>query len=86
MLRTQYRMAGGIMSLANHLVYNGQLRCASAEVARAVLPLQLGAAQVAAMAPWLQRVRHAAINNDCGVSVCVWERGLLPVLATPCMV
>ncbi|KAK9846251.1 hypothetical protein WJX81_000082 [Elliptochloris bilobata] len=55
-LRTQYRMAGSIMNLANHLVYNGQLRCASADVARAVLPLQLSGTQLAAMAPWLQRV------------------------------
>ena len=61
MLRTQYRMADGIMNLANHLVYNGQLRCASVEVARAVLSIQLRDAQLAAMAPWLQRVRSGNI-------------------------
>ena len=83
MLRTQYRMSGSIMNLANHLVYNGQLRCASVEVARAMLPLQLSAAQLAAMAPWLQRVRPAAIMHGCVVFVAVGRGGLLPVLARP---
>ena len=64
MLRMQYRMADGIMNLANHLVYNGQLRCASIEVARAVLPLQIRDAQLAAMAPWLQRVRSGDICHE----------------------
>eukprot|EP00180_Rhodochaete_pulchella_P002987 Plantae.Rhodophyta-Rhodochaete_pulchella.ctg4799.p1 GENE.Plantae.Rhodophyta-Rhodochaete_pulchella.ctg4799~~Plantae.Rhodophyta-Rhodochaete_pulchella.ctg4799.p1 ORF type:complete len:606 (+),score=70.72 Plantae.Rhodophyta-Rhodochaete_pulchella.ctg4799:210-1820(+) len=38
-LEEQYRMSEDIMSLSNKLVYNGRMRCASAEVAHRVLPL-----------------------------------------------
>lgn len=68
-LRTQYRMAESIMSLANHLVYNGQLQCGSAEVAEAVLPTRLSVAQLAAMPSWLQRVRF--VGPMC---ICHWLR------------
>lgn len=45
------------MDLANHLVYNGRLRCGSADVAAARLDLELDAGALAGMPAWLQRVR-----------------------------
>ena len=58
-LRSQYRMSADIMSVANALVYNGELRCGSPAVAEASLqlPQQLPASQ---LPDWLQQVTPLA--------------------------
>ena len=54
-LSLQYRMAAGIQLLANTVIYNGQLRCATEAVAQARLsPLPASMAQQ--LPSWLQQV------------------------------
>lgn len=48
-LRRQYRMAADIQALPNALVYSGELRCGSDEVANARLAL-----------PWLAQLLHGS--------------------------
>eukprot|EP00192_Tetraselmis_astigmatica_P006795 CAMPEP_0117666184 /NCGR_PEP_ID=MMETSP0804-20121206/10233_1 /TAXON_ID=1074897 /ORGANISM="Tetraselmis astigmatica, Strain CCMP880" /LENGTH=730 /DNA_ID=CAMNT_0005473697 /DNA_START=494 /DNA_END=2688 /DNA_ORIENTATION=+ len=60
-LSSQYRMCSPIMELANSLVYSGAMRCGSPAIASARLP-QLnvfalpGAAEMAGLSSWLQKV------------------------------
>ncbi|KAK9824153.1 hypothetical protein WJX72_008129 [[Myrmecia] bisecta] len=55
-LCTQYRMAEDIMTLANVLVYNGQLRCGLRCAATARLHLPIPISLTGAMPEWLQQV------------------------------
>ena len=56
-LHVQYRMAEDIQSLANRLVYSGQLQCATWEQAAAMLRLPgLSAAPASPRPPWLEQV------------------------------
>lgn len=71
-LRTQYRMARGIQDLANHLVYNGQLRAGSRAVEATVLEVRqpaTGAQQGQCYAPWLQQV-----NGGTPPNTSLWQR------------
>eukprot|EP00192_Tetraselmis_astigmatica_P001403 CAMPEP_0117649998 /NCGR_PEP_ID=MMETSP0804-20121206/1299_1 /TAXON_ID=1074897 /ORGANISM="Tetraselmis astigmatica, Strain CCMP880" /LENGTH=1750 /DNA_ID=CAMNT_0005455829 /DNA_START=245 /DNA_END=5500 /DNA_ORIENTATION=- len=55
-LSSQYRMCSPIMELANSLVYSGAMRCGSPAIASARLPLSPGAAEMAGLSSWLQKV------------------------------
>jgi DNA replication ATP-dependent helicase Dna2 len=71
-LSVQYRMAADIMSLSNHLVYGGALRCGSEAVAQAVLRLPPGAGRALAGAPgWVA----AALEPMRRVRACVCREG-----------
>ena len=55
-LRTQYRMSGDIQRLANTLIYNGRLRCASKSVEEAMLQVDVPQPLRATCPDWLQEV------------------------------
>lgn len=52
-LNIQYRMNSTIMALANELVYHGELKCGSQDVADRVLKVQPECSEVL---PWMERV------------------------------
>jgi hypothetical protein len=67
-LRQQYRMAGDIMSVANALIYNGQLQCGSEAVEQAVLALDRPTHE--AWPDWLRQVHNLILPTTCNL-LCV---------------
>jgi DNA replication ATP-dependent helicase Dna2 len=63
-LTHQFRMCDDIAALSNHLIYHGQLQCATSDVANARLHLpepQKAASRMQA-APWLAPLLHPDVT------------------------
>ena len=69
-LRAQYRMAADIMALANVMIYNGQLRCATQAVATASLP-QLSVPPNTQLPGWMHQVSALLWKLHGAVSSCM---------------
>ena len=63
------------MDLANHLVYNGRLRCGAADVAAARLDVEFDAGALAGMPAWLQRVRAGRGRMPAMLGLCIRRLG-----------
>lgn len=81
-LRTQYRMCGDIMAIANELTYRGRLRCGSPLVEHGMLSLTGSASESAP--GWLRQASRAPplLQEEPPKPPCLLEIHVLPCTST----